>query len=60
MADITMCNDEQCKQKNKCYRYTAPRNKYWQAVFSVSPRIDETCEYFWDNADRKEKVTTHY
>ena len=46
MADITMCNGKNCNAKNKCYRYTAPINKYWQAYFVDTPGEDIHCEYY--------------
>ena len=48
MADITMCRGENCDIREKCYRYTAPVNKYWQAVFAETP-TENPCKHFWDN-----------
>lgn len=31
MPDISMCNNSDCKFKNKCYRYTAKPNQYLQS-----------------------------
>jgi hypothetical protein len=31
MPDITMCKNEQCAEKEKCYRYKATPNEYWQS-----------------------------
>lgn len=58
MADITMCEDSTCKKHNRCYRFTAPKNQYWQSVFTMSPRKDKTCEYFWDNNNKEERLRT--
>ena len=49
MADITMCTDEQCSERFRCYRFTAPWNGYGQSVFMESPRKDDKCDYYWDN-----------
>jgi hypothetical protein len=48
MADITMCRDNECKDKVTCYRYNAPANKYYQSYFVNSPRKTDACEYYWD------------
>ena len=47
MADITMCRDDKCPQKDKCYRYTAPPNEYRQAYFVYSPKKMDGCPMFW-------------
>ena len=31
MADISMCNGEQCPIRKMCYRYTAPQNDLCQS-----------------------------
>jgi len=50
MADITMCEGIECPLKEKCYRYTAPANEYWQAYFTEVPYDieSEECEHYWD------------
>jgi len=50
MADIEMCEGVNCPLKEKCYRYLAPVNEYWQAYSTESPYDIETgeCESFWD------------
>jgi len=52
MADISMCNGKDCKNKAKCYRYTAPPNEYWQAyaMYDLLRIESEGCEYFVDNS----------
>ena len=47
MPDITMCDDNACPDKLKCYRYTAKPNEEWQAYFADSPRKDNICEFYW-------------
>ena len=56
MPDITMCKgqigDIICPYKDKCYRYTAKRNKYRQSFFIELPIKDSKCDYYWgDNAE---------
>jgi len=50
MSDITMCEGLECPLKEKCYRYTAPANEYWQAYFAEIPYDieSEECEHYWD------------
>ena len=54
MADITMCTAEGCDKKDKCYRYTAPKDKYRQAYFMKPPfkkKVDgQDCKYFWQTS----------
>lgn len=47
MADITMCKDENCPLKEKCYRFKAKPSEYWQSYFINSPYKNGDCEYFW-------------
>ena len=53
MADIAMCRGENCEQREKCYRYTAPVSKYVQTVFTYTPMsihpTMKSCPQFWDN-----------
>lgn len=47
MADITMCQQENCPRKLKCYRYTAPVNEFGQSVFICENPLP--CENYIDN-----------
>lgn len=47
MADIAMCRNKDCPQKDSCYRYTAPINMFGQAVFTE--KYSQPCKWFWDN-----------
>ena len=47
MPDICMCQQEDCNDKLRCYRYVAPTDGLWQSYFSEDPREkDGTCKYF--------------
>jgi hypothetical protein len=46
MPDITLCNDDKCHLKNKCYRFMAIPSNHRQSYFSQTPRIDYECDYF--------------
>lgn len=50
MADITMCDNNNCTLKEDCYRFTAPANKYRQSYFAENPKQkDGVCEEYWSN-----------
>ena len=53
--DITMCRDETCEKREKCYRYTAPVDRYWQSVFSEPP--EKPCIHFWNNDGKRDGRT---
>jgi len=50
-ADITVCPGTDCPVKEKCYRFTAPRNELWQSYFMEIPgKIEDdkfTCDMYW-------------
>lgn len=52
MADISKCRGTGCPLKEKCYRFTAKADDFWQSYFATEPIEDDECEYFWDNKDR--------
>lgn len=41
MADISMCDNPDCKDKNSCYRATAPRNPWRQSYIVIRGVVDE-------------------
>jgi len=44
MPDITMCQDNKCDKRKKCYRYTAEPSEY-QSYFIEPPK--KPCEYYY-------------
>jgi hypothetical protein len=50
MSDITKCIGTNCPHKEKCYRFTAPADKYAQAYFTEPPIKDGKCDMFWGEA----------
>lgn len=54
-ADITMCGNEKCPLKMKCYRYTAVPTPGWQSFADYAPGKDGKCDRFWDNAGRRSR-----
>jgi hypothetical protein len=52
MPDITMCPGTNCPQREKCYRFTAKPDEYWQSYFIDPPIKDGKCDLYWgENAD---------
>jgi hypothetical protein len=51
MADITKCNNGNCKIKDNCYRYTALDGKYqsYFAEWNKDIKNAADCKFFWDN-----------
>ena len=47
MPDITMCRNQFCQIKEKCYRWTAIANPHWQSyAWFKEPAGDERCLNF--------------
>lgn len=53
MPDISMCANNKCELKNKCYRFLATPHPYWQAYADFPGGAD--CGYFWKIKEIKEK-----
>ena len=61
MPDIAMCLNSECPLKEKCYRFTATPDKYWQAYSDFEPytlpnKKQVTCDAFIPNTTRETKV----
>lgn len=54
MADISMCRNNLCPLKDKCYRYNA-RPSEWQSYGSYYPIMGK-CHYFWPMEDGDEQI----
>jgi hypothetical protein len=47
MPDISMCENQECPSKKKCYRFIAKPNSLWQAYADFKPKKDKKkCEDF--------------
>lgn len=57
IPDITMCRNEECSKKEKCYRYTAIPSRI-QSFFSPYPD-EKGCEYFYCNQSMKYKENSN-
>lgn len=46
-----MCRGTNCPVRERCYRFTAPPNEYWQSFFTEVPiRIEDgklKCDHYW-------------
>ena len=51
MTDITKCDGKHCKDKEQCYRFTAPDDEYgWQSYAEFDAiRTENECDNFWNN-----------
>ena len=47
MPDITMCLNKNCKDRLKCYRFTAKPNHHKQSY--MNNKYASKCKRFWDN-----------
>lgn len=56
MADITKCKGDGCPMKDKCFRYTAPANEYWQSYFVNPPFKDSKCDHYWNDMSNGPKA----
>lgn len=45
MPDISMCDNEECPIKNKCYRYTAIPNDIQQSYTTFKPSNNRCAAY---------------
>lgn len=43
MADITMCQNKECKLKDNCYRYQAVPSRFWQSYAEWDYKRDKSC-----------------
>lgn len=46
MPDITMCANDDCPLKARCYRYQAKPNPGWQSFAIFKPETDGSCLEF--------------
>jgi hypothetical protein len=46
MPDISMCKNESCSIKEKCYRFMATPDPMWQSYSIFRQNSDQTCDFF--------------
>lgn len=47
MADISMCQYDQCLRHNSCYRFLAELNPQWQSYMKFQNICNESNNYQW-------------
>jgi len=47
MADMTLCTNEKCTKRRKCYRATAPWGEL-QSVAQFTPSDNGRCDFYID------------
>ena len=55
--DISKCTGEGCLLKEKCYRFVAEPNPYWQSYMAPpkkSVKNKDECNYYWSLIDESE------
>lgn len=58
MADISMCDNQDCPLRTMCYRFTATPNPYRQAYADFKYSFTKTgigCDSFWDNKEYEDE-----
>ena len=55
MVDITMCTNEKCLLKDKCFRYLATPDPYYQAYYILDNDDDDgsNCKLYFECKDKK-------
>ena len=54
MPDISMCNNNKCKFKKECYRFTAKPSEFHQTYGEFNCKDKEGKDtYFWYNKQTK-------
>lgn len=50
MADISMCNNKECKLNNNCYRYLAKASEYMQSYITDTDKncVEDDYAYYWE------------
>ena len=57
MAGISKCGGEGCLKRERCERFTALSNEYWQSWSDFEKRKDgEQCDNFVDNGKEEKNV----
>lgn len=46
MPDISMCKNEKCNLRHKCYRFTATPSPEWQSYANFEPNKSGQCDFF--------------
>lgn len=52
MPDISMCVNQDCLVKERCYRYRAIPSEY-QSIAFFSPDNNGMCDYYWSITNQR-------
>lgn len=55
MPDLSMCQNDQCAIRSRCYRFTAKPGPYQQYSY-FQPNTNLKCDFFIANIKNKEPV----
>lgn len=58
MPDISMCRNEKCKKKFRCYRFMAIPNTV--QLYAQYEPIDGKCDRFWPIEGRKIRMKSKF
>ena len=57
MPDITMCCNNDCPFRDRCYRYRAIPEEFWQSYAEFKPVLHDSglwdCSHFWEIDGRR-------
>jgi hypothetical protein len=61
MYDITLCRNEKCAVKERCFRWTARPDRFWQsyAIFAGSVGDKECWEFVESFCEKDDSVNEH-
>lgn len=58
MADISMCQNKNCKLNTTCYRFIAKANELYQSYSIFIPELDkngnQVCEHYYERGKENE------
>lgn len=64
MPDITMCTNNGCPLRDRCYRFTAEPKEFMQSFCQFKPVIDQyleaSCDMFIKNENKSNGKTTQH
>lgn len=56
MPDIAMCQNKECPSANRCHRFLAIPDEFWQAFIQFTPEDgEEGCMYYIEHYKEDER-----
>jgi hypothetical protein len=56
MPDISMCLNQNCLLKEKCYRFKANPSTFWQSYTNFIPDKSGKCDSYIENVELNESI----